>query len=300
MVASGKAAGLAVVLSAAAVSILAMPAGGFAAPPTDCPRLSCPANASVPVIQGAVRVAQAVPARGRGSDVFEEPVRFDPPPGETRAAAWGAGRTVCVRMCDGFFFPLPAAVSGGARPSDLCAASCPAAVTEVFYLGDDGTIESAIGDSGRAYGLLPNAGRYRRVFDPACGCRKSGASWATTLNDAERIIQRRRTDTILNEQLADSMSRRAAPAAANSAAERRRREEVQADEAVDDATRRALAEAAQAASTAGTESAGIGQGPGASGVMPLTAGEVRDAPAPGGGRRPVRVLFPNGGWGVSQ
>lgn len=237
-------------------------------------------------------MAQAIaPSRARAAtapEVFDEQLKFDPPPEDSRAAAWGAGRTVCVRECDGFFFPLPAALAGGARPSELCSASCPGASVDVYFLGDDGEIDGAVSSSGLTYASMPNAGRYRRQFDRTCTCRKPGDSWAQTLGRAEAMIERRRTDTIVNERLAEQMSR------VPDAVLRQRREAARADEAADEAARQALDAQARSAPTMNPEPAGIAVGGGPSVVLPLDSGHLREVPTSDGGRRRVRVL-PQGG-----
>jgi len=87
-------------------------------------------------------------------------------------------RTVCVRTCDGGFFPI----SSGATPLDfrrdqkVCAMMCPQTETELFYHALTGAQET--GDmtstvSGRSYSALPNAFAYRTrdLSKPGtCGC----------------------------------------------------------------------------------------------------------------------------------
>jgi len=84
--------------------------------------------------------------------------------------ARGGGRAVCVRLCDGFFFPSVSS-SGG---DDACASQCPDAPT-AFYsepVGSD-KIEDAVSLRGESYSALPVANHNRASFDNTCTCHRS-------------------------------------------------------------------------------------------------------------------------------
>jgi hypothetical protein len=80
------------------------------------------------------------------------------------------GLAVCVRLCDGFFFPS-ATSSGG---DEACAAQCPDAPTARYTepAGSD-KIEDAVSTRGALYSALPVANRYRTTFDATCSCHRS-------------------------------------------------------------------------------------------------------------------------------
>jgi hypothetical protein len=89
----------------------------------------------------------------------------------------GAFRTLCVRTCDGYFFPM----SNAASPSDFgrdqknCESSCPGTRMEVFYTrGLDEDMESTTSSvSGRPYSALPTAYLYKKPDTErpqGCGC----------------------------------------------------------------------------------------------------------------------------------
>ena len=90
-------------------------------------------------------------------------------------------RTVCVRTCDGGFFPI----SSNASPMDfrrdqqVCAMMCPQTETELFYQSmSEGqeTEEMTSTVTGRSYVDLPNAFSYRTrdLSKPgSCGCNLS-------------------------------------------------------------------------------------------------------------------------------
>jgi hypothetical protein len=90
-------------------------------------------------------------------------------------------RTVCVRTCDGGFFPI----SSGATPLDfrrdqqVCAMMCPKTETELFYqsmTSGQETEQMTSTVTGRPYYEMPNAFSYRtrdRSRTETCGCNLS-------------------------------------------------------------------------------------------------------------------------------
>jgi len=95
---------------------------------------------------------------------FDVPI--DLKPRDTRAS----GRAVCVRLCDGFFFPSAA----NSRGDEACADQCPDAPTARYTepAGSD-RIEDAVSTRGEPYTALPVAGRYRTTLDNTCTCHRS-------------------------------------------------------------------------------------------------------------------------------
>jgi uncharacterized protein DUF2865 len=82
-------------------------------------------------------------------------------------------RTLCVRLCDGFYFPISSATTGSglSRDADACSANC-SSEARLFYdpLGG-GNVDSMVDLTGLAYSTLPNAFRYRKALVPECRCR---------------------------------------------------------------------------------------------------------------------------------
>ncbi len=92
-----------------------------------------------------------------------------------RAAPTPAPRPVCVRLCDGFFFPVPASTGPNADAEAVCRALCPSAGVALYFLpGNSDRIEDAANARGEPYSALPAAFRYRSAGAPACGCRRAG------------------------------------------------------------------------------------------------------------------------------
>ncbi|MEP9351247.1 DUF2865 domain-containing protein [Xanthobacter sp. KR7-225] len=116
-------------------------------------------------------------------------------------------KTVCVRTCDGFFFPMANYSSPGrfAQDEALCKRLCPAAETQLFTIpGDD--IRNATNVAGVSYMSMPNALRYRKELVPSCTCRAPGQSWAQALSGLEDKTTLRKGDIIVTEEQAREMS----------------------------------------------------------------------------------------------
>jgi hypothetical protein len=82
-------------------------------------------------------------------------------------------RTVCVRMCDGFFFPVSysATSSNFSYDAQRCQQNC-AAPAELFVFRNPGEqIEQAVSLDGTPYQNLDVAFRYRREYVKGCSCK---------------------------------------------------------------------------------------------------------------------------------
>lgn len=91
-------------------------------------------------------------------------------------------RTLCVRLCDGYYFPMSPSSSRNdfARDQQNCESICPAAETRVYYQpsgdADAGTMLSGAADD--PYPELANAYLYKQPDAPersACGCGRTSA-----------------------------------------------------------------------------------------------------------------------------
>jgi len=80
---------------------------------------------------------------------------------------FGYGTPVCVRLCDGFFFPTTTTAGGDAA----CAAQCPDAPTALYTMPGE-HIEDAVSLTGKPYTQLPVAKRYQSSFENTCTCRR--------------------------------------------------------------------------------------------------------------------------------
>jgi Protein of unknown function (DUF2865) len=96
-----------------------------------------------------------------------------------------SGKAVCVRLCDGYYFPIDTRTISLREGGDAaCQSLCPASETKIFL--KPGEIEDAEAPDGVSYTELPNALRYRKTFDATCHCRRQdqtvGEGLPTVLN----------------------------------------------------------------------------------------------------------------------
>ena len=93
----------------------------------------------------------------------------------------GAYRTLCVRTCDGYYFPISFSAGGHElqRDENACRALCPGQAVGLYVqrnAGDDGGAMVSL--AGEPYTALPAAFRYRREYDRDCTCGPIDASAA--------------------------------------------------------------------------------------------------------------------------
>jgi hypothetical protein len=98
----------------------------------------------------------------------------------------GRYRTLCVRTCDGYYFPLSFAIprSGFARDADVCTANCGSQARLFYHANPGGDVDSMVDLAGRAYIELPTAFVYRRTLVDGCRCRPQ--PWSQTELDRHR------------------------------------------------------------------------------------------------------------------
>jgi hypothetical protein len=95
------------------------------------------------------------------------------PDGAGASSAIGTYRTLCVRLCDGFYFPISFATSEGglARDAEQCWASCGVEARLFYHPNPGGSVETMLDLTGRAYSALPTAFKYRKTLVAGCLCR---------------------------------------------------------------------------------------------------------------------------------
>ena len=142
-----------------------------------------------------------------------------PPPSADLAAPSGTYRTVCVRSCDGGYFPISFATVPTRFPDDekSCKALCPATEATLFTYRNPGEdINQATSVNGQPYTSLPNAFRVRTEFNPSCACKAPGQTWSEALKSIDdKAEAQQQGDIIVTEESAKKMQRpRSAPASA--------------------------------------------------------------------------------------
>jgi len=120
----------------------------------------------------------------------------------------GTYRTLCVRSCDGYYFPISYSTVPGKFADDeqLCRRLCPATEATLYSHRNPGEdVARAVSMSGKLYSDLPTAFSYRKQFNAACNCRLPGQSWAEALRQGDdQTIER--GDIVVTEERAKQLS----------------------------------------------------------------------------------------------
>jgi len=120
----------------------------------------------------------------------------------------GTYRTLCVRTCDGYYFPISYSTvpSKFAEDEQLCHRLCPAAEVTLYTHRNPGEdVSRAVSTSGRLYTDLPAAFSYREQLNAACNCRLPGQSWADALRQGtDQTVER--GDIVVTEERAKQLS----------------------------------------------------------------------------------------------
>ena len=118
-------------------------------------------------------------------------------------------RTVCVRTCDGFYFPISYSTTPDHFREDeqTCQRMCPAAEAQLYTYHNPGEqMSQAVSLSGRLYSELPTAFQYRKALSPACSCRRPGESWYEALRGTGPDQTVAPGDVVVTEQNAKKLS----------------------------------------------------------------------------------------------
>lgn len=100
---------------------------------------------------------------------------------------YGTFRTICVRGCDGYFWPISFSTVSTQFGNDeqICQASCPGAEVSLYIHRNPGEApEDAVSLSGQPLSAHPNAFRHRREYVQDCSCRTETRTAALS----ERVI----------------------------------------------------------------------------------------------------------------
>lgn len=157
------------------------------------------------------------PAPGSGAGNFlnnlfgnNEPSPDSPPLDAAVATApSGTYRTVCVRTCDGAYFPISFSTVQSRFSDDekTCKSLCPAADASLFTYRNPGEdMNAAVSISGQPYTSSPNAFKYRTEFNPSCSCKAQGQTWSEALKNIDDKAAAENGDIIVTEERARRMS----------------------------------------------------------------------------------------------
>ncbi len=87
----------------------------------------------------------------------------------------GRYRSVCVRLCDGFYYPISYSTYGSRLEQDKaqCESNCAAPAELYVYRNPGQEIEQAISLHGSAYMDLPVALKFRKEYVKGCSCKQA-------------------------------------------------------------------------------------------------------------------------------
>src|SRR6266436_3819721 len=191
-----------------------------------------------------------------------------PPSGVDMGPQSGTFRTVCVRTCDGAYFPVSFATYQARFQDDekTCKALCPATEATLFAYRNPGEdINQAVSISGQPYSSLPNAFKFRTEFNPSCACKAAGQTWSEGLKSVDdKAAVEQQGDIIVTEESAKKMQQRAQPQPAKGTA----------------AAKKGAAPAGTTATTAPPAS------------TPDTSAPAADSTSPAGEKKPIRTVGP--------
>lgn len=127
---------------------------------------------------------------GPGSSVFQPGAAPDGP--STPMGPAGTYKTVCVRTCDGFYYPISYASNASRFADDAraCQQSCPAAEAQLYaHRPEEGINQATNTITQQPYTALPTAFKYRQSFDNACTCKGKDQTWSQALKGVEDQVE---------------------------------------------------------------------------------------------------------------
>lgn len=106
--------------------------------------------------------------------------------GESRGSG-GGYRTVCVRLCDGYYWPISYATSRGSfsRDQKTCENSCTTPARLFAYRNPGQEPEDMEDVRGQPYKKLSTAFAYRTTYDQSCKCKPH--PWEQQARDQHRV-----------------------------------------------------------------------------------------------------------------
>jgi hypothetical protein len=97
-------------------------------------------------------------------------------------------RTLCVRLCDGYFWPISFSTTDDKfeRDQKTCERSCEGPVRLFTYQNPGSDIEDMEDLKGQPYKKMPNAYVFRSSFEPSCKCKPH--PWEPEAQDRHRLM----------------------------------------------------------------------------------------------------------------
>lgn len=102
-----------------------------------------------------------------------EPRSSDDDNDQDRPSSGGKYRTVCVRACDGYYFPISNSVTRARFMKDAaqCRSSCGEDARLYYLPASSDNMSTMLDLAGRSYLRMPNAFKYRKSLIAGCSCK---------------------------------------------------------------------------------------------------------------------------------
>jgi hypothetical protein len=130
------------------------------------------------------------------------------PKAETYRPKTETYRTLCVRLCDGFYFPISFSTLRGRFAVDAkqCEQSCPAKSRLFVHRNPGQDVDDMVDLDGRPYRSLPTAFLHRAQYVADCTCR--GNPWDEASIARHRAYAEAAKQTVVGKHAAHSPSAR--------------------------------------------------------------------------------------------
>lgn len=117
-------------------------------------------------------------------------------PGAWQDDGRGIYRTMCVRLCDGYYWPMSYSANRGKLDQDeaSCQSSCNSPAKLYHYPNNQGSVQYMVDRTGKPYSQLPNAFRHRVEYVRDCRCKpdpwtpEARAAFATRTDDPANAV----------------------------------------------------------------------------------------------------------------
>jgi hypothetical protein len=220
-------------ISAAAALASGAVAATLSVPGTRAPTVQ---SAAPPSAAQTIRIGEMVPTQGWPWNIFSGD-RSEPRPRERLPERRSSGeadedgvrprrgsgtsgtfRTVCVRLCDGFHWPVSHSTTRDrfGRDAKQCEQACPNRSRLFVHLASDSEPVAMKDLEGRPYDKLGNAFRYQREYVANCTCR--GNPW-----DEEALARHRAYAEAAQKEKAKPVAKAGKPGGDQQQASRRER-----------------------------------------------------------------------------
>ena len=106
---------------------------------------------------------------------------------EQRPTVAGTYRTMCVRLCDGYYFPISFSATRDrlARDAKTCESSCGGQARLFIYRNPGADVEDMVDLRGQPYRQLSKAFLYRTEYVPQCRCKPN--PWDAEAQERHRM-----------------------------------------------------------------------------------------------------------------